>query len=419
MILRDYQTEIADKGAEILRQFKIVYLSMEVRVGKTATALQTADTYGAKFVVFVTTIKARPSIEADYADLVPGFKLRVTNFEQLHNFDFEGYDLLIIDEAHKLGQFPKPANRTRLLKNLCAGLPIIYLSGTPTPESYSQIFFQFWISSFSPFEEDNFYKWSKIYCNPKVKYVYNRQINDYSDGRWDLIEPKVRHLFLSYTQKEAGFVSMVEEHILKVDMKVTTMNLARRLLRDKVVEGRAGELILGDTAVKMQNKLHQIFSGTVKSEDGNGIPFDDSKAHFIKHYFRGKKIAIFYKFQAELELIKKQFGDLLVDTPEAFRNQPDAVFCSQIQAGREGIDLQTADALIMFNIDFSSLSYQQARARIQAKDKTTACPLYWIFSAGGMEEKIYDVVINKQDYTTSYFRKDYKVSFKKQNHEIH
>ena len=42
-ILRDYQKELSQKAVEILRLKKIVYLSMEVRTGKTLTALNTAE----------------------------------------------------------------------------------------------------------------------------------------------------------------------------------------------------------------------------------------------------------------------------------------------------------------------------------------------------------------------------------------
>ena len=39
MELRSYQNEIKDKSIKILKQFKIVYLSMEVRTGKTITSI--------------------------------------------------------------------------------------------------------------------------------------------------------------------------------------------------------------------------------------------------------------------------------------------------------------------------------------------------------------------------------------------
>ena len=52
--LRDYQEAIAGKAAALLKQYGIAYLAMEVRTGKTLTALSAADRYGAKKVLFLT-----------------------------------------------------------------------------------------------------------------------------------------------------------------------------------------------------------------------------------------------------------------------------------------------------------------------------------------------------------------------------
>jgi hypothetical protein len=52
-------------------------------------------------------------------------------------------------------------------------------------------------------------------------------------------------------------------------------------------------------------KLHQLYSGTIKFEDGSRFVFDDTKSRFIAQKFKGQKIAIFYKFIAELEAIKR------------------------------------------------------------------------------------------------------------------
>ncbi len=76
---------------------------------------------------------------------------------------------------------------------------------------------------------------------------------------------------------------------------------------------------------------------------------------------------------------------------------------------REGINLSTADALIMLNIDFSAVSYWQARARMQNKDREEASKVYWLFAEGGIEEKIYKAVKDKKDYTLSYFKNDYGI----------
>lgn len=413
-MLRDYQEDLSTQGCALLRRWRIVYYAMEVRVGKTLTALATAQKYGANNVLFITKKKAIASVEKDYMEFIGNdypFVLHVINYEQLHNLCMPYIDLIIIDEAHTLGQFPVPAERTKLLKNICKDLPIIYLSGTPTPESYSQIYHQFYISSFSPFVEyKNFYKWAKDFVVPKNKYLYNRVINDYSEARKELIDEATHHLFITYTQTEAGFEQLVEEKILCVKMKDRTYALAKTLLRDLVYKGKGGELVLGDTAVKLKQKLHQIYSGTVLCESGDAVVFDDSKAEFIKEYFKGKKIAIFYKFRAEFIAIASCFGhNTLTESPEEFNESSDKVFCCQIQSGSMGTNLSTADALVMYNIDFSAVQYQQARARMQTKDRTEPALLFWIFSEGGIEPKVYEAVMNKKDYTMSYFKRDYPI----------
>lgn len=390
-----------------------MYLSMQVRTGKTPTSLITAEKYGAKKVLFVTKKKAISSIMSDYDALSPSFNISVINYQQLHNvFLPDDYDLVIVDEAHSLGQYPTTAERTRLLKKICVGKPIIYLSGTPSPESYSQLYHQFWISSFSPFRQwTTFYKWAADFVTLRKKYFFNRQINDYSDADKTKIDQLCAHLFLSYTQQEAGFKQQVEEEVLTVRMAETTYALAHKLQTKRVHIGQNGEEILADTAVKLMNKMHQVFSGTVLTESGEGIAFDHTKAKFIKEHFKGKKIAIFYKFKAEGAMLVWTFGaDWLTQDPQEFNERSDKIFYSQIQSGREGIDLATADALVMMNIDYSSLSYQQARARIQAKDKDVRCPMYWIFSERGIEGKIYQRVMNKQDYTLNYFKKDFVIA---------
>lgn len=412
MQLRDYQESISTDAAKMLQWLKICYLSMEVRCGKTLTALAAAEKYGAKSVLFLTKKKAISSITGDYDQLGPAFKLICINYEQVENLaPAYQFDLVICDEAHCLAQYPTPATRTKALKELCKDKPIIYLSGTPTPESYSQLYHQFWISSYSPFKEwENFYKWAKEFVTVKKKYYFNREVNDYSVADKAKIEEMTKHLFISYTQEEAGFEQIVKEVVLKVRMQPSTYLLVDYLRKNKVHVGKGGQELLADTAVKLKSKYHQICSGTVIDEKGEGIIFDRSKASFIKEYFAGKKIGIFYKFQAERIMLVCAYGsDRLTDDPQEFNSREDKIFISQIQSGREGINLATADCLVFLNIDFSAVSYFQARARLQDKNRTKEAVIYWVFAENGIEEKIYETVIGKKDYTLSHFKKDYKI----------
>jgi len=419
LILRDYQVDLSTKACDLLTKNKIAYLSMQVRTGKTLTALNTCKLYGAKNVLFVTKKKATLSVVADYEHYKNDFKCFIINFEQLHNITDQYFDLVIIDEAHSTGAFAIPSKRTKELKRLCHNLPIIYLSGTPSPESYSQLYHQFWISSFNPFTQKNFYTWAREgFVTIGTKYVFNRQIHDYTNANKEAIDKVVGHLFLPYTQQEAGFEQLVDEHIHQVIMSDRTYQVCNRLRIDKVVTGKNGDVIEADTEVKLLSKLHQLYSGTVifdvaMCDEQDSAITDDSKVNYIFHTFKGLKFAIFYKFKAERTAIilgAQKRGLKVTESPEEFQANDDMIFLSQFVSGREGVNLSTADCLVCYNIDFSAVTYFQVRARLQSKDRVDPAKVHWIFAKDGIEERIYNAVCNKKNYTTSYFIEEEKAN---------
>ena len=404
--LRDYQTELSVKGAEVLERLKIVYYAMQVRTGKTLTALETAKLYGAKKVLFLTKKKAIHSIQHDYDNFEYSkhFELTVINDESMHKH-FNRYDLVIHDEHHRFGAFPKPGKYTKLFKQKYSKLPMIFLSGTPHAESYSQIFHQFWVSDFSPFKEVNFYKWAKTYVDVKKVQLGYAIVNDYKFAYYKKIKAIIDPYIITFTQERAGFTTNVKEIVLTCEMREETYKMCSRLKRDRVIEGK-DEVILADTAVKLQQKLHQLYSGTIKFESGNRMVMDNTKAEFIKMYFKGKRIGIFYKFKAELIALQQVFN--LTHDVEAFNNLEYDVIALQFLSGREGISLRTADALVYYNIDFSAVTYFQSKDRLTTMQRKEN-DVYWIFSKGGIEQKIYDSVINKKDYTNRLFKKDFGI----------
>lgn len=410
---RPYQIQISEQALEILRKYHLVYLALEPRVGKTMTSFMTAWKYGARKILFVTKKKAIDDIVGQLSEMGYEFdNVVVTNYESTHKVVDE-FDLAILDEAHSLGRFPKPSHRAVVLKKLCEGKPIIYLSGTPSPESFSQLYYQFWVSSWSPFiDYKGFYKWAAEFVDIKQRKFNGYMVNDYKKADITKIKKMTDHLFLNFSQEDAGFKSFVDETILHVKMMPSTYTLADYLKKHKIAKNGDGEVILADTEVKLMQKLHQIYSGTViidESPDNkvDSKVFDYTKGEFIKDYFKGKKIAIYYKFKAELAMLRWVFAGCNTLDPQEFEERDDLVFLSQVVSGREGINLSSADALVFLNIDFSAVSYWQTRARIQTKDRTKDSKIYYIFSVNGIEDKIHKMVSQKLDYTLQYFKKDY------------
>jgi len=407
---RDYQIQIIEKAKGVLQAHRFVYLSMEVRTGKTLTALGVAEKLGIKNLLFVTKKKAISSIDADFNKLKPSYNITIINYESLHKVRINQpntFDLIVLDEAHTLGAYPKPSKRTKLVKEIILKQNpyVILMSGTPTPESFSQIYHQVYACPKNPFiEYKSFYKFAKEYVNVVQKIINSFHINNYDDGKPAILD-RMKPYMISYTQKEAGFKSEIREHVLKVKMSELTYNFVKEMREYGIITGKkTKEVILGDTGVKKMSKIHQLFSGTVKLENGKRMVTDLSKAKFIRTEFKDKKVGIYYKFKAEYDALKEVYGDDLTDDLEEFKATNKNI-ALQIVSGREGISLKEADCLVYYNIDFSALSYWQSRDRMTTKDSKVS-DVYWIFAERGIETKIYKTVTNKKDYTLRHFKKD-------------
>lgn len=407
MILRKHQEEALKQVLRIMDHMKICYLVGEVRTGKTLVAINTAYHRNATSVLFVTKKAAISSIKSDLLEsgLSKYFEsFDVINYEQIKNVK-RLYKLIIYDEAHTMGSFPKPSLRTKMAKQKFAGVPTLFLSGTPTPESYSQLYHQFWVTgNLSPwFTYISFYAWAKKFVIPKKIYIsMGLQINDYSNTTEEVVK-MFQPYKVTMTQKDAGFNGTVKEKIHLIPLPDQCKSLVKELRKDGLSKSKS---IITDTAAKLMSSIHQICSGTFIDSEYNRKVISTYKVDYIKNNFSGK-IVIFYVYIAEGDLLKKVLNNQWTDIPEDFNSGKKQYFIKQVISGKEGINLSTADHLIFFNISFSAVAYWQGRARSQSihgGDKL----VHWLFSDVGIEQKIYKTVCGKKNFTKRHFNeRDY------------
>lgn len=397
-ILRDYQIEISKKACDILKEKHIVYLAMQVRTGKTLTALNTAMLFGANNVLFLTKKKAIDSIIKDYKEFGYTFNLNVINDEQIEKLD-TNYDLIIHDEHHRFGAFPKPSKRVQLFNKMYGNKPMIFLSGTPAAESYSQMYHQFWVSNKSPFKENTFYKWANTYVKIKPKHLGYSVVNDYSGANVELIDKVINPYVLKYTQEESGFQSKVNEHILYFPYCCERYTI--ELEKNLIIQGK-DEVILGDTGAKLMSKIHQLESGTIKFESGNTMTLDKSKAEFIRDYFKGKKIAIFYYYIEELELLQSVFLNHTLDLNEF--NTTDKIYIGQQYSNALGVNLSKADCLVFYNFGFSGTNYIQSIDRLTTKERMVN-DVYFVYGKKSLTERVHNVVKKKKNFTSKMYER--------------
>ena len=356
-------------------------------------------------VLVITKKKAIPSIESDIRKMNLEKVVSVTNFEMLKKFRGSSWNMIIVDEAHSVGAFPKPSQRYLNILKLRYN-SIILMSGTPSPESFSQLYHQWSLTPFLWSHYQNFYRWASDYVDVKEKRVGTGiVIKDYSDAKQKRILKDIEPYTVQMTQKEAGFTQEVEEEVHMVKMSRRTYRLALRIIKDGVIGSPARRSVVADSGAKVMSKLRQIYNGHVITERHGAIVFDKSKADYIREKFSGR-IAILYCFIAEGKMLREYFGDKATDDPDVFNAVSDSVFIGQVKSCREGVNLSSADHLIFLGIDYSALSYLQGRERASFLGRDRKNKIHYIFAEKGIEPKVYDVVKLKESYTINHYRND-------------
>lgn len=403
--LYPHQQICVEKGLKILREYNLLYIGLKMRLGKSLVCLTIAHRYGAKKVLFLTKKNAIDSIISDHDKAGYNLDLTVTNYEQADKI-IDNFDLVILDESNeKISAFPKMGKYAKYVKQICKGKPIIFSSGTATPESFSQLYHQINMSDWSPWAKyTNFYKWAKDYVNKKTKIINGFTVNDYSHGIEDKILGETKHLFVTMTHEEAGIDVEIKDIVHKVTMSDLTKKMIEKIKKDKMIKGKTATYI-ADTAAKEMQGIHQLGSGTLKVNDDVSITVDPSKVMYIKQHFKGKKIGIFYNYKQEFEMLKQHF-DNWTDDDKIFNESEDKVYLGQIVSKRSGVSLRTADDLIFLSTPFSFTSYDQGRARHIHKDRTKPCNVHFLIADCGIDRHVYRTVTNKKKYTTAHYRRD-------------
>jgi hypothetical protein len=436
-VLTDYQIDNAQRGLEILKKYGFVYFCCEVRTRKTGSVLECARLYGAKKVLFLTTKRAMGSIKGDYASINPGYEITVINdasafvlnekkpvgrngkpLSRGYTFPLKvdsDYDLLIYDEAHRIGAKPKPSATARAIRQHFSHLPMILLSGTPSPENFSMLYHQFWISDRSPFTEKNFYDWARTYVDVYVEHLARGPVNNYDRGIGEKILPVIEPYMVKFTQAEAGFVVNLKEHFCLVEMPEIISKIRDHLMKESVVQGKSG-VISADNAAALQMKIRQISSGSIildveeGEKTGRSVTLSTAKADYIKERWPTEKMVIFYVFKQELNIIKDVLGNRVTTDLETFQNSNKSI-ALQIRSGREGLNLSAGEMIVFYSTEHSATSYFQGRDRLTTPTRLEA-DIYWLWGTFdgvvGIDKEIYEVVTQKKNYTAAHFVKNNK-----------
>ena len=324
---------------------------------------------------------------------------RRPELKQLHDFT------LLLDESSLIQN--ETTKRTKYIMKLNYS-NLILLSGTPTGGKYEKLYSQLKMLGYDVTK--------KSFYNMYVNYHYdNRQgfplmiIDGYKNV--ERLKRKMRDYGCSFLKTEE-VLNLPEQNFIPV--KVKTSKEYKYFMKHKIV--RVGLTannyvqdafdLLGDTALTKLLYARKLCGA-----------YNDEKLKAFSDLVESTndRLIVFYNFNNELVQLKCVCDALerpcsVVNGQDkdlyAYENFNDSVTLIQYQAGAMGLNMQKANKIIYFTPPLSSELYEQSKKRIHRMGQERPCFYYNLICIGSVEEKIYDTLAMRKDYTEVLFEKE-------------
>lgn len=385
-----YQITKAKEAEAILKEYMIVYLAMEERTGKTLTALLVAEACDVENVLVVTKKNAMKGWNDTLKVFEHTKNYTVINYHKVKDL-LPVYDLIILDESHNyISAYPKTGKLWRDVSKVTVGKPLIYISATPHAQGPQQLFHQFKLSSWSPWNRhSNFYRWFQIYGKPYTIEINGIPIAQYDRADYDMIIGCVDHLFVTGTREELGFEHEPEDIIHWIELSEPTREVYNELVKHDLVELSVGMLVC-DTSPKLRTSLHQLEGGTIKIDEARFILANTEKVDFIKKKFGdSESLVIMYNYIKERDKLEQHFKKATILQATSFA---------------EGVDLHKYDNLVIYSQDFSTARHTQRRARQCNINRKDPILVHFLLVKGAISAQVYKTVsVNKRNFVDSVF----------------
>ena len=129
-----------------------------------------------------------------------------------------------------------------------------------------------------------------------------------------------------------------------------------------------------------------------------------------------ERVIVFYNFWEELHKMQQALMDEdfmitnrfsvvngKIRALQNYEQKEDSITFIQYQAGAYGLNLQKACRIIYFTPPLSSELFEQSKKRIHRIGQKSTCFYYYLICRGSVEEKIYEVLKQRKDYTEQLF----------------
>lgn len=276
---------------------------------------------------------------------------------------------------------------------------VILLSGTPTAGKYEKLWSQIHLLGWS-ISKDLYWK---QYVDSEVidKEGYPiRVVRGYKNV--ERLKSKLRQHGAVFMKSEEVF-DLPEQMV--IDTRISTTKEYRKFRKDCIVTFDDHELVGDTTLTKMlyermlcgqynQDKL-TAFRNIVESTEDRLIVFYNFNEELAN------LIDVACSMSRAVSVVNGNKHDLA-----AYETKDDSITFVQYQAGAMGLNLQKANKIVYFTPPLSSELYEQSKKRTHRIGQTKTCFYYRLVCRNSIEEKIYDTLAMRKDYTDKLFEQD-------------
>lgn len=302
---------------------------------------------------------------------------------------------MMLDESSMIKN--ETAKRTKFILSLKPSHTIL-LSGTPTDGKYEFLYSQLRLLG---------WKITKTaYYNRYIK----TELRSYGGPMFRVVTGYKNVSELKAKLKEYGAVFAKAEEVIKLPEKTfikeysTVSSDYKKFMKDRIIKIDDKELT-GDSTLSKRLYARMLCSAYSKDKISRLIDLVNSTSD---------RVIIFYNFNTELEALRKVLFDRPISIVngqikdlKAYENNDNSVTLIQYQAGAMGLNLQKANRIIYFSLPERSELFEQSKARICRIGQEKQCYYHIMMCCKSVEEKIYDCLLMRKDYTDELFRKEF------------
>ena len=406
-----HQTKALDLARPILRAHGVVVLALGCRCGKSFISLQLASEVanGGK-ILFITKKAALGSVRNDAAEL--GVEIVATNYESLHKLEVGPWAVVIFDEFHRVGAYPKSCLAAKAIQRITGPAKCILLSATPAIESGAQWFHAFWATNRGPWAAyRSFYKWHKDFGVPGSIFIAGGQeVKTYDEVRPEVLTHVLKYC-VSMDQQEAGFKQKTQVIVHKIDNNLA-VKFGAEIKENGLV--RIGErVVLAENPAAILQKSAMACGGTLIDDQGeaficHGLGENVKIDYMAKKLDKNKQFAIFTQYIFERDHIINGLrlrGFECGDDMDEFKAGAFKIFVGSIKRFCEGVDLSWLNgAMIIYSLTFSGSTYEQILNRMNKFDRIDPIKVHVLLVAGSIEEYVFKAVSEKKNFNTAFYK---------------